>query len=172
MFNPYVILILLLVWMASAIGTYNKGEDKGIADTTAHYEFVLSQQKADAAKVLADQTQMTLRIERKFAEFAQQQGAKDANAKQTIDDLRLRVSERLRNLPKIAPECRGRNRSAPSPSASDPRSDPANAPEAAGVLPDSTTDDAWLHVGELMFQADQINIAYESCKALLVEERN
>lgn len=138
-----------------------RGYDRAEADYTAAMERL----HADAAAQLAEEVNKTRAVEQALNEAKNNQELKDATHTQTIASL----SDRLRRAAGPAGRLRDPNAAPCGRSGGSPESGPtapadtgaANAPEAGGLL---SAELAGL-LQQLTREADEINVAYASCRA-------
>jgi hypothetical protein len=150
----------------AALHHYGNGrEAEGVAKTTATYETALKKQKAEAAKLLDAERAKTAAAESALRQFKDEQEVKDGQHQATVNDLERRLrsaggpSMRLRDP--YATGCRLSGGSAQGATAASPGAGAADAAEGSGLLSKQLT--ALLF--ELARSADEINIAYASCRA-------
>lgn len=169
-FNPTRWLILGGIVLALGAGVLGYGEWRASNATEAadqRWEAAVSKLKADAATQLGAETRKTLEAERKLTAALAAQENTDADNAQTVAALRedLRRKSRAAGGPGLrdpfAAGCGGGGGDAGGPvtaNAVDRGEDPALpgrllSPELEGLLIDRLT------------RADQINVAYASCRA-------
>jgi cell division protein FtsB len=161
-------LVSVIVLMAGALAVYQAGYLKGDGDRAAIDQAAINKQKAKASAELAAETAKVLARERELADLRAQQEKVDASNQQTVADLegRLRAlagaAGRLRD-PHAARCGPGGGGAQGTPPAGAPGR-PADGAAAGGLL--SAELDRLLR--DRMRQADQINLAYISCRADLM----
>lgn len=144
-------------------------QDIGEQRATQRYKAALAVQKTQAAELLATETTRANEAERRARELIAQQEKRDAKNLKTIGalDARLRAlagpDGRLRD-PHAAPGrwCGGGGPEGAPPAG--PADRPADKPEAGGLL---SAELSGLLRARLT-EADQINLAYASCRADLM----
>lgn len=138
-----------------------RGYDRAKAEDTAS----INKQKAEAADKLAAEIQKTRTAETALQTFKNDQELKDATHQKTVASLsdRLRAlsdpSGRLRDP--HAGGCRPSGGGTPSEAAPTPGDRPADPAEASGLL----SAELGGLLQRLAREADDINIAYASCRA-------
>lgn len=141
--------------------------DRTVADKAiAPYVAAIEKQKKEAAQELAAETEKTRAAEQRLNEFVSAQNTKDAEHEATVADLsRQLATRRLRDPAKA--RSGGGSGSAASASGSSANAGAASAAQGDGVL----SEEASAILRRLMLEADQINDAYESCRAQLLNDR-
>ena len=164
------------VWAAMLAASVAHGcvtttqRDSARLDVRAH-KAAIDKQKSDAAITLSAETAKVLAAERRGREFKDAQEAKDATNKTKVDDLQrlLRVAAvatgRLRD-PNAA-GCGGGNSRPETATATGPADRAADGAENGGLFSAAATR----LFGKLTREADEINLAYASCKSTLMAER-
>ena len=138
-----------------------RGYDRAEADYTAAIERL----HADAAAQLPEEVNKTRAVEQALNEAKNNQELKDATHTKTIAGL----SDRLRRAAGPAGRLRDPNAAPCGRSGGSPESDPTapadagatNAPEAGGLLSAELAE----LLQQLTREADEINVAYASCRA-------
>lgn len=170
---PYKLLALVLAAvaiMAAALAYGHTRYNKGYQVATAEANTKIDRLKLDAAALLAAETARATAAERALQDFTNNQELKDADNQKTISGLadQLRraagISYRLRD-PNAAPGCRLGGGSAPGQGAAAPGTGADNTPEAGGLFSEQATR----LFTELTREADDINAAYQSCRAYALE---
>lgn len=156
-----IVLGLLLALMFGVRAIDQRGYQRASAEATA----ALQKQKREAERVLAIETAKTLAAEQALRDFKTNQDIQDAKSKSTVADLSSRLrqlagkSGRLRD-----PNAHGCGRGSGSPSgetATATGSGAADPAEAGGLLSAELTG----LLQRLTTEADDINVAYISCRA-------
>ena len=138
---------------------------EGRMEAIAEMQKKVDAQKAEAATLLEAERTKTAKAERALREFKDSQEVKDVDARKRVDELsaRLRSLGRLRD-PNATPAdsgCGPSRSGAETAVAAAPGAGRVNAPEAGGVLSVQLDD----LLQRLMREADEVNIAYASCRA-------
>lgn len=163
------IIAALIAFIALAAAVLAYGEHReayGVQVTTDHYEAAIKAKDAEAATKLADETEKTRLLERALQAARNNQELKDANNQKTVTDLSDRLrraagqSGRLRD-PNAVAGCGPSGSGAPGAAAATPGDRPADAPQAGGLLSAELTG----LLQRLQREADEINGAYDSCRA-------
>lgn len=165
--NPARWLILIAAVGALTLGYalwVDHQQDIGEARANARWKAATDKLKAEAIATLASETAKTRAAEQALQAHTHQQEVSDANHQKTVAALaeRLRAAAgptwRLRDP--NAPGCWGSSRSAPGSTAPAPADRPDDGTQADGLLSAELT--GLLH--RLQREADDINIAYASCR--------
>lgn len=141
-------------------------QDIGEARSNARWETATEQLKADARTKLADETAKVRAAETALQDFKNQQELKDANNQKTVSDLagRLRAAAgpagRLRD-PNATAGCGGGSGGATSQTAATIGDRADDAAQAGGLFSEGATE----LLQRLTREADDINVAYASCRA-------
>lgn len=159
----------LVAIIALMVGAYVFGQHRyaqGEAAAALRYEVAIQMQKTEAAKTLASETERARLVELALNELKNTQELKDAEHVKTIADL----SDRLRRLAGPAGRLRDPNQAGcggggggtqgEAPTASGDR--PADGAFSGGLLSQELSD----LLRERIEQADRINAAYASCRAI------
>ena len=163
-----LVLAIVFGYMAWHHHVYVQGEANGIAITDAKWQVQIDKQKAEAAKLLANETAKVAKAETDLKDFRQTQGETDATNERAISMLadRLHAGGMLHD-PWAKPGC-GAGSGNPTEAA-------AVAPSAGGEHPAETSGVLSEHLSQVLLDlasgADQINAAYTSCRAQLYEDR-
>lgn len=161
-------LAAALFAVVAGLGIYGHGKKAGAEAVRLRYEAALGQQKAQAAAELAAETAKTRSAERLAEEALAEQERKDATNEKQVSDLRDRLraaagpAGQLRDP--FAPGCRGGSDSAAAPGGAAPADRRADGAEAGGLLSAELSG----LLERLLSEADEINIAYSSCRAQLL----
>jgi len=156
-----VVLALLVALFFGERYIEGRGADRQLAIDTA----AITKQKAEAVATLASETDKVHRAEQALQDFKNHQELQDADHKKTVADL----SDRLRRIAGPAgrlrdPNAAGCGGSSGGAKGSDPAAAgdrPADPAQAGGLL---SAELSGLLAG-LTKEADDINIAYASCRA-------
>lgn len=167
---PYRIIgaLVAVIALAAAVLAYGHRQyTKGVQHTATRYELAIKTQQAEAATLLADETEKTRLLERALQAAINQQELKDATNQKTVSDL----SDRLRSLAGFGMRLRDPNATpagcwpsgggAQGPAATAAGDRPADPVEAGGLLSVQLSD----LLARLLREADDINVAYASCRA-------
>ena len=135
------------------------------AEGAAPYIDAIDKQKAEAAATLASETDKVHAAERALQDFKNNQELQDADHKKTVADL----SDRLRRIAGAAGRLRDPNAAgcgqgsggATNQTATTAGGGPANPAQAGGLLSAELSG----LLAQLTKEADDINIAYTSCRA-------
>lgn len=167
-FNPTRWILLGLLVLALGLGYVawaDHQQEIGEQRATTRYNAAIAKQKDEARQLLAAEAAKTRAAERALRDFKDQRELEDGQNKVTVADLerRLRVAagpgQRLRD-PNAA-GC-GRGGGGPESAAAAGASDrAADAAEAGGLLSAQLTG----LLQRLTREADDINLAYASCRA-------
>lgn len=156
-----ILLGLLLALMFGVRAIDQRGYNRAKAEATA----ALKELQRQAERELASQTARTIAAEQALHNFKTQQDIQDAKAQATVADLSGRIrqlagqSGRLRDP--NAPGCGGGSGGAAGEAATAPGSGAADPAEAGGLLSAELTG----LLQRLTTEADEINLAYTSCRA-------
>lgn len=150
--------ILLAGAMATNCATSNRLDTEKLAHKDL--QLAVKDQKAEAAQTLADETAKVLATERKLTDALKLQEKTDAKNSQLVRDLRTRTASVSLRDPG-ATECRASGGSAKTPTAAVAGSGGASGSETAGILSADFARLLW----DQGAAADEINIAFASCKA-------
>ena len=165
---PYKLLGLafaIAALVAAVLGYGHRQYTQGVTTTTARYEAALAQQKAQAAALLASETAKTRDTEQALQSLKNQQELSDAKNQKIVASLSGRLrgiagpAWRLRDP--NAPRCWSGGGSTPGAAASAAGDRAADDPEAGGLLSVQLTE----LLGRVLREADDINVAYASCRA-------
>ena len=156
-----ILLGLLLALMFGVRAIDQRGYDRAKAEATA----ALKEQQRQAERELASQTARTIAAEQALHNFKTHQDIQDAKAQSTVADL----SSRLRQLAGQSGRLRDPNAHGCGRGSSGPTGEAATAPgagaadpaEAGGLLSAELTG----LLQRLTTEADEVNIAYASCRA-------
>lgn len=155
------VVALLVILYTGEQYIEGRGYDRARAEDNA----VIEKVKREAADTLAIETNKTRTAEQALQDFKNTQELQDATHQKTVADL----SSRLRSLAGApgrlrdphAAGCGPSGGSAPSEAARAPSGRPADPAEAGGLL---SADLSGL-LQQLNREADDINVAYASCRA-------
>ena len=158
-------LVAFLAVTAVVLGYGHRQYTKGVSTTTDRYEAALGQQKAQAAALLASETAKTRDTEQALQSLKNQQELSDAKNQKIVAGL----SDRLRGIAgptwrlrdPNAPGCWPGSGSTQGAAASTASDSPRDDPETGGLLSMQLTE----LLGRVLREADDINIAYASCRA-------
>lgn len=138
---------------------------KGARHTEARYKLAISDLKLEAARQLTTATDKVLATERKFTDLRNQQEIKDVESKKTVEalgvSLRINAGPAGRLRDPNAAGC-GRSGAGPGSTPASAVSPGANDPGEAGGLFSAEASRLLL---ELAQEADEINLAYASCRS-------
>jgi hypothetical protein len=163
-------LLAILLALIAALQYGRHQYAAGVATTTDHYEAAIARQKAQAAELLAAETAKVLARESELQDIRQKQELQDAQHQQTTNALADRLRRlggpagRLRDPNATSPGCGRGGAGAPDAAPAGPPDRAADRADAGGLL--SAELSALLR--ERLSQADQINLAYASCRADLL----
>jgi hypothetical protein len=168
LFNPARWLLLLAAVAALGVGYLawadhigNVREEKVVA----RYEKQIKLQKAQAILDLATETAKTQTAERGLVKFKNQREITDAKNRTTVAGLERRLRDaagaagRLRDPNQAG--CGSGSGSTPDPVAASPSDRAGNPAEAGGLFSAGATE----LLQRLTREADEINMAYSSCRA-------
>lgn len=165
---PYKLLVLALAFVApvaAVLGYGHRQYTQGVTTTTARYEAALAQQKAQAATLLATEIAKTRATEQALQTLKNQQELSDAKNQKIVaglfDRLRGIAGPAWRLRDPNAPRCWPGSGSTPGAAASAPRDRAADPAEAGGLLSVQLSE----LLGRVLREADDINVAYSSCRA-------
>lgn len=166
LFRIFAVLALVGGALYGANAYLNYQQRIGEARATARYEKAINQQKAEAAALLAKETERATQIERSLFEFKHAQEMKDAQvAKYNRDQ-----ADRLRDLagpigrlrdPNSPTGCGGCRHDTEGEAAAASGAGAVRAAEAPGVLSEQLSG----LLRRLASEADEVNAAYASCRA-------
>ena len=160
-FKAVIGLVLLAALVFGERYIEGRGADRQLAiDTVA-----INKQKAEAAATLASETDKVHAAERALQDFKNDQELQDADHKKTVTDL----SDRLRRIAGAAGRLRDPNAAgcgqgsggATNQTATTAGGGPADPAQAGGLLSAELSG----LLAQLTKEADDINIAYTSCRA-------
>lgn len=169
-FNPTRWLMLLGLGLALIAGYFAwehniRADEKTKVDKV--WEAKLDKQKVEAAGLLAAETARVGAIELKWSTFKNQQEIKDGKAQQVVAGYKNRIASllssnggRLRD-PNAEIGCRGSSGSAEGQIVPSPGNSTEYTAETGGLF----SEEASRLFIELTSEADQINLAYASCRA-------
>lgn len=158
-------LLAVIALGAAALGLVHYGHSKGVAETKATYEDVISKQKLEAYLKLTAETAKTRSADLALQAFKNEQDLKDANHQTII----TAMSTRMRGLAGPAGRLRDPNQagcgngggSTPSADPTAPADRANDTAEAGGLLSAELSG----LLQQRTQEADVINIAYTSCRA-------
>ena len=160
-FKVAILLGLLLALMLGVRVIDQKGYDRAKAEATA----ALKEQQRQAERELASETAKTRAAEQALRDFKTNQDIQDAKAQTTVADLSRRLRQRAGKSGRLRdPNAHGCGCSSSGPSgeaATAPGSGAADPAEAGGLLSAELTG----LLQRLTTEADEINVAYASCRA-------
>ncbi len=169
--TPLIKLAIVAALLSALFAAERYIEHRGYTRAWQEAQTAIDQLKRSAATTLAAETAKTRQAEQALQAFTDTQNDKDATHEKTVTALatRLRAAAdpagRLRDP--HAPGCGGGGGSTPAPAAS-----PAGAGAADAALPGGLLS---AELSGLLFerleQADRINDAYASCRAVMLRER-
>jgi hypothetical protein len=167
----YVRAVVVLVLCAAAFYLERYIENIGYTRAKALYETALAKQKLDAEKTLSAANARVLEAEQALALLKTQREKTDATNKQTVVALsdrlaQLASSNRLRD-PHATAGCGCGGDTAPAATATAAGPGHADPAQTAGVLSAELTG----LLQQLTREADEINIAYASCRADAIDMR-
>jgi hypothetical protein len=163
-----IALLVLGIVGGAAFAIHRYGDGRAEAErvkVTATYEAALKKQKAEAAKALDDERAKTAAAEAALRKFKDEQELKDGQHEATVNDLERRLraaggpAMRLRDP--NATGCRLSGGSTKGADSASPGAGAADAAEGSGLLSKPLTE----LLQRLAREADEINIAYQSCRA-------
>ena len=160
-FKAVIGLVLLAALVFGERYIEGRGADRQLAIDTA----AINKQKAEAAATLASETDKVHAAERALQDFKNNQELQDADHKKTVTDL----SDRLRRIAGAAGRLRDPNAAGCGPggggatnqTATTAGGGPADPAQAGGLLSAELSG----LFAQLTKEADDINIAYTSCRA-------
>lgn len=141
------------------------------AKVTAVYEAAITKQKVVAAKLLAVKTAEAAAATLALQEFKDKQELQDVSNQKTVSDLSARitvlagVNRRLRDPNQTG--CGGSGAGAQSQATSNAASGAADPPQTDGLFSAGATE----LLERLTREADEINVAYASCRADAIQLR-
>ena len=160
-FKVAILLGLLLALMFGVRAIDQRGYQRASAEATA----ALEKQKREAAAELASETAKTRAAEQALRDFKTNQDIQDAKAQSTVADLSRRLRQRAGQSGRLrdpnAPGCGGSGGGATGEAATAPGSGATDPAETGGLLSAELTG----LLQRLTAEADEINIAYASCRA-------
>lgn len=149
------------VWVDHSIRT----DERTIVNN--EWQVKVDKLKLEAAATLADEKDKTRAIELKWSEFKNQQEVKDGKAQQVVAGYKSRIAGLLRSTggrlrdPNAESGC-GSSSGNPNPQAPASASNSAeHTSQTGGLLSEALSG----LLAELTSEADQLNIAYASCRA-------
>lgn len=149
-------LIIIALTIASLAGTYFVGHHNAYTERQAYYKQILDAQDVAAKNAL----EHISHLEEQLKTAKEQQDVKDNDAKNTITNLNKQLASiRLR-----LPTHNTSSSDTASSTTSNTGNSTTNSSEASGVLPADFTG----LLQKLTLEADNINIAYESCRNTLL----
>lgn len=159
--------LLAFIALAGAVLAYGHWQyTRGVQHTATRYELAIKKQQAEAATLLSDETEKTRLLERALQAATHQQELKDATHQKAVSDL----SDRLRRLAGFGMRLRDPNATpagcwpsgggAQGPTAAATGGRPADGAKAGGLLSAELTG----LLQQLQREADDINVAYASCR--------
>lgn len=160
----YALVLVLAGWAFTAYQLQGAKADAAQAELeVANFKLALESQRRTAEGLLASEKAKVGVAEQALKDALDAQQTKDKENGKTVDDLteRLRLAGRLRDPNATTPVCRGGSGSAKVDAIATTDSGAANPAEASGVL--SAQFDGLLK--RLTREADEINLAYASCRA-------
>lgn len=170
--HPLIKLAIVAAVLAALYGAERAIEHRGYTRAKLEAQTAIDQIKHDAAQTLATQTAKTRAAELALQAFTNTQNTKDADHEKTVTTLatRLRASAdptgRLRD-PHATARCGSSGGSAPGAAASATGAGAADPALPGGLLSAELSG----FLVERLEQADRINAAYASCRAVIVRER-
>lgn len=164
-----VLSVLALIALLLAYGNWRESE--GVRVTKMTYDAALAKQKKEAAALLANETAKTKISEEALSNLKNLRELQDVENQKTVAGLSARLrdlagpTERLRDPHAAGCGCGGRGATGQAAGADVDRAD--NGADAGGLVSQPLTD--------LLFKitdnAEQINLAYISCRADSVSTR-
>jgi hypothetical protein len=157
----------LAALLAGAYGLVRHIEQRGYDRAAEKFTAAIHQLQADAANTLSDQVNKTRVAEQALTTAKNNQEIQDAKHTQTIAAYaaRLRAAAgpagRLRDPNAPAPECWGSGDRPPGDPATATAAGATNRAEAGGLLSEPLTE----LLQRIAREADDINVAYASCRA-------
>lgn len=148
-------------------------DSQGYARAKGEYEAVIQEQKIEALRELQEQTAKTFKVERELEAFKDQQEREDADHGKRVESLGRRLADlATRNGGRLRDPKAGRGGSgggAKAEAAAAPGDSGANPGQAMGVFSVPASND----LRRLLREADELNIAYTSCRAdaLMLREK-
>lgn len=168
--NPYRWLLLLGLVGAVVLGYFSWERHIRVDEKTrvdAVWQAQVDKMKLAAAKALADEVAKTATLELKWSEFKNQQEIKDGKAQQVVAGYKNRIARllgsnggRLRD-PNAEAGCGSGGSSPKTETPPGSGNSGEHTSETGGLLSEALSG----LLAELTSEADQINIAYASCRA-------
>lgn len=170
--SPWAWRLVCVAAMAAGLyALWSHVEQRGYARAQAVYEAEINRLKTEAADTLAKETERVLLIEQALHQSKNNQDLKDEQNSQTIAGLSSRLHARFGAAGSAAPavrlrdpnasQCGGSGDSAPRYPATATAARATDRAEAGGLL---SAELAGL-LRDLTREADEINVAYASCRA-------
>lgn len=160
-------LVAIIALAAAMLGYGHYQYGKGVQHTTDRYERAIKTQEAEAATKLADETEKTRLLEHALQAARNNQELKDANHRKTVSDLTSSLRRaagfglRLRDPNATPAGCWPSGSGTQGPTSAAAGGRPADGAEAGGLLSAELTG----LLQRLQREADDINVAYASCRA-------
>lgn len=154
--------LLAFIALAGAVLGYGHWQyGKGVQHTTDRYEAANKAQQAEAATLLANETEKTRLLERALQAAKNQQELKDATNQKAVSDLAAMRASVGKLRDPYAAECGGSGGGTKGEALGTSGLSAADRAEGAGVLSPELADLLWTKFAE----ADVLNNAYASCRA-------
>ena len=145
----------------------NVQREIGRSEERVKWEKVIAKQKIEAADVLAKETAEVVAVKEALQEAKNKREIQDAKNTKTV----VALTTQLRDLGRLRDPRATGSRDGSGPTESNPTSGTSdcgdNGSETSGLLSAATSDD----LRQLVLEADQINIAYISCRGDAYEIR-
>lgn len=164
-------ILLTLALLAALFGAEQYVEHLGYTRAQAEATAAIKQLKIDAAATLATETAKVTAYQAAVQAFTDDRNLKDADHAKTVTSLQTRVRNLSNPAGQLrdphAPGCGGSGGGTTSPAGGAAGDRPADATQTGGLL---SAELSGLLQSRLT-EADEINLAYASCRARLVEQQ-
>lgn len=169
--TPLAKILISLALLAALFSAEQYVEHLGATRARAEADLAIQKLKTQAATDLADEKEKTRAVEQTLQDFTAAQNLKDNTHEQIVSTLADRVRNLLDPAGRLrdphAQGCRGSGGGTTSATGGSAGDRPANQTEAGGLLSAELSG----LLQRLTIEADRINEAYASCRAIAVNDR-
>lgn len=162
--KPIAVIILAMALIGGYLAWQSHQQGIGEARATAAYNQKIDIQKKEAADVLKKETAKVAAAEKALQHFKNIQEVKDAGNKKITDNFAARLRDLAGPAGRLRDPNAGHGGGSGAPNSASPTG-PGNSPDNGAEAPGLLSAELTKFLQQKMSEADEINLAYTSCRA-------